>query len=113
MTEKLTFKEYLHATGGTIVLHSIKDDRGINHLGCVSFNRNLISWIESDVRGKGYGSLLLKEAESHIKRNGWSSVMLTPIKDYEGFYIKNGYRRGTILDMIWYMQFSGTFIKKI
>ena len=102
----LKFVTYLNKTGdgGTIVLN--------NFDGQVTYKKNEIIMIEvsSALRRKGYGTLLLQNAENNIKKNGWTYVMLTSISaESDQFYLKNGYRRCSIFSILWRRQYIKYF----
>jgi GNAT superfamily N-acetyltransferase len=51
-------------------------------------------WLSARMRGKGFGTRLLKEAERHARRRGSHLIHLNTYSfQAPGFYAKLGYRR--------------------
>lgn len=62
--------------------------------------------IAREYQHKGYGSLLLKELESMVRRKGAACVELQAVKDdlHESFYGKSGYRdaKNFVMKVKWF-----------
>ena len=50
-------------------------------------------YVDNNVQGKGYGTLLLNEFEDRLKKKGVVNINLITIRNIktEGFYVKKGY----------------------
>lgn len=72
-------------------------------IGNISFDGNIIKIlnVSPSYRRRGYGSILLREAENQIKDKGFKEVSLMANHNSWDFYIKNGYIPNNILWMFW------------
>jgi GNAT superfamily N-acetyltransferase len=81
-------------------------------VGFIRVNQNVIGMVSAFCTRKGtgrqgltslgYGSMLLKEAETQIRQRGYDRVFLTSDAYNRPFYFKNGYRDMTLWDNFWY-----------
>lgn len=51
-------------------------------------------YVDNNVQGKGYGTLLLNEFEDRLKKKGVVNINLITIRNIktEGYYVKKGYK---------------------
>jgi hypothetical protein len=75
---------------------------GNNDIGTCSFTENELRtlYIKKEFRSKGYGSILLKEAEKDIEKMRYTHIYLLAVplfneiskEELQRFYYKNGYK---------------------